>query len=68
MAPNLFAHTIRDHLVLHRRAGEDPVTRLLLSSSFVVVIAAKLRATFRLVRKASGSTRTSKSQERRDVP
>jgi hypothetical protein len=35
--PGLFAQTIRDHLALHRRAGEDPVTRLISASFFVIV-------------------------------
>jgi hypothetical protein len=33
----LFVQTIRDHLALHRRAGEDPLTRLLSPTSFVLV-------------------------------
>ena len=37
MVSDLFAQTIRDHLALHRGAGEDPVTRLLSPSSFVLV-------------------------------
>jgi hypothetical protein len=37
MAPDLFTQTIRDHLALHRRAGEDPVTRLISPSFFVIV-------------------------------
>jgi hypothetical protein len=37
MVPDLFTQTIRDHLALHRRAGEDPVTRLISPSFFVIV-------------------------------
>ena len=37
LASDLFVQTIRDHLALHRRAGEDPVTRVLSPTSFVLV-------------------------------
>ena len=37
MVPDLFTQTIRDHLALHRRAGEDPVTRVISPSLFVIV-------------------------------
>ncbi len=37
LARELFVQTIRDHLALHRRAGEDPVTRLISPSLFVIV-------------------------------
>jgi len=37
LAADLFEQTIRDHLALHRRAGEDPVTRVLSPTSFVLV-------------------------------
>jgi hypothetical protein len=37
LARELFVRTIRDHLGLHRRAGEDPVTRLISPSFFVIV-------------------------------
>jgi len=37
MVLDLFTQTIRDHLALHRRAGEDPVTRLISPSLFVIV-------------------------------
>jgi hypothetical protein len=37
LARELFVQTIRDHLALHRRAGEDPVTRLISPSFFVIV-------------------------------
>ena len=37
MVPDLFTQTIRNHLALHRRAGEDPVTRLISPSLFVIV-------------------------------
>ena len=37
LMPELFTQTIRAHLALHRRAGDDPVTRLLSPTSFVLV-------------------------------
>ena len=37
LARELFLQTIRDHLGLHRRAGEDPVTRVISPSLFVIV-------------------------------
>jgi hypothetical protein len=37
LASDLFVQTIREHLALHRRAGDDPVTRLLSPTSFVLV-------------------------------
>jgi hypothetical protein len=37
LASDLFVKTVRDHLALHQRAGEDPVTRVVSPSSFVLV-------------------------------
>ena len=37
LVPDLFRQTIRDHLALHRKAGDDPVTRVLSPTSYVLV-------------------------------